>query len=193
MSYNTIVKFILYNALYIPSKFTAVFQKFGDNGSDHQKKKYAFYEHVAEPAKEMPFPAQADGFAGFKITEPGVNWRIVYDKNKVILSKARWGPEDGLFGARYHEIKTQDRYDNSENARDPSIPGITVSIRDDGSVVGSQYIPNSFRGLRLEMDKESEVKFYCFVLESEEDRKTIKGPSVITFGQHDHNDKIRIK
>jgi hypothetical protein len=201
---NTVLKFILYDAAYINCLYTAGFQRlaktWADGAPTHEiarhyarENKYAFYEeHVATPAKVIRFPKEADGFAGFKITEPSTTW-TVYAGDHPILSKPRWGEQDGVFGARYHEIKVQNRFDNTENVRDPSIPGVMLRVHDDGLVYGKQYIPNCFRDLRLEMNKESSVRFYCFVLGSEEDQKILKGPSEIEIGQYDHNDKIRIK
>lgn len=209
---NTVARFILYNAAYINCKCTAGFQKLTQTWAEHapdymvarqyaarnsdatrDEERVAFYEErVHMPGeKVIPFPAEADGFAGFKVVEPDVKWTVYAGESAILRGTSE---ESGLFGARHHSAKVQDRFDTTENMRDPSIPGIRVILMDDGKVRGEQYIPNSLRNLRLEMDKESDVKFFCFMMGSEEDRKIMQqGPEEIRLGQLDYCDTIRFK
>jgi hypothetical protein len=193
---NTVSKFILYNAIYKRATVsgTQAVSNYEAAMQHAHTHKLAFYEETAR-GKNIRFPLMAHGFAGFKVAEPNVKYQVCIGKNQTILSglsglsglseqKAHAEVshlEDGLFGARDHYIGLND---GTENMRDPSIPGIMVRVHDDGLVYGRQYIPNSLTNLRLEMDKESDVTFFCFVVGSEEDKKIIQGPSEIQLGRY---------
>jgi hypothetical protein len=197
---NTILRYILCSSNYVNFRVTAGFQRltktWSDGAPEHEiarhyalANNYAFYEQtVAAAGTSIPFPAEADGFAGFRLAIPNIDWTVFANETPIL--RGRSGAKDGLFGTWDHEVKTQDRYDPTENMRDPSPPGVTLRTFTDNRIEGKQFIPNCIKNLRIELDAPTEVKFYCFMLGAEEDRNILMNASEIEIGQYE---RIRIR